>query len=73
MGRIGRRRSAEGFPGRDSKIELGPYSDHDLPLLERSNSPEMTEHLGGPETGEQLEFRLKRWSVPRPTRHGCSR
>ena len=30
-----------------------------MPLLERLNAPEMTEHLGGPENPEQLEARLK--------------
>ncbi len=33
-------------------VELEPYSESDLPLLERANSPEMTEHLGGPESEE---------------------
>ena len=44
-------------------IELEPYTEHDLPLLERSNSREMTEHLGGPETNEQLQVRLRRYVV----------
>ena len=42
-------------------IDLQPYGDKDMPLLQRSNSPEMTEHLGGPETQAQLEARLKRY------------
>ena len=32
-----------------------------MPLLARLNAPEMTEHLGGPETPEQLEARHKRY------------
>jgi RimJ/RimL family protein N-acetyltransferase len=42
-------------------IELEPYTEHDLPVLERANSLEMTKHLGGPETREQLEKRLSRY------------
>ncbi len=32
-----------------------------MPLLVRLNAPEMTEHLGGPETTEQLEVRHRRY------------
>src|SRR2546423_11704810 len=32
-----------------------------MPLLVRLNAPEMTEHLGGPETPEQLEQRHRRY------------
>ena len=42
-------------------VELEPYSESDLPLLERSNSPEMTEHLGGPESEEQIKQRHQRY------------
>jgi RimJ/RimL family protein N-acetyltransferase len=42
-------------------IELEPYSDADFPLLERHNSPEMTQRLGGPETGEKLAQRHQRY------------
>ena len=38
-----------------------PWTDDDLPLLVRLNAPEMTEHLGGPETPEQVELRHKRY------------
>ena len=44
-----------------SLISLEPYAEKDLPLLERSNTPEMTEHLGGPDTQNQLELRLDRY------------
>ena len=42
-------------------VELKPYSESDLPLLERANSPEMTEHLGGPESEEQIKQRHQRY------------
>jgi RimJ/RimL family protein N-acetyltransferase len=32
-----------------------------MPLLVRLNSPEMTEHLGGPESDEQLRLRHERY------------
>ena len=38
-----------------------PWSADDFPLLVRLNAPEMTEHLGGPETAEQLELRHRRY------------
>src|SRR5205807_8416089 len=44
-------------------IQLEPWTEHDLPLLARLNAPEMTEHLGGPETAQQLEERHKRYVV----------
>jgi RimJ/RimL family protein N-acetyltransferase len=42
-------------------IRLEPWSDADFPLLVRLNAPEMTEHLGGPETDEQLRRRHERY------------
>ncbi|MFE7845400.1 GNAT family N-acetyltransferase [Microbacterium sp. NPDC057407] len=42
-------------------ITLVPWSEHDLPVLERANTPEMTVHLGGPETGEQVRERHERY------------
>ncbi|HEX6547394.1 MAG TPA: GNAT family N-acetyltransferase [Candidatus Dormibacteraeota bacterium] len=42
-------------------IRLEPFTDADLPLLVALNAPEMTEHLGGPETDEQLRTRLERY------------
>lgn len=42
-------------------VELAPWSDDDLPLLVRLNAPEMTEHLGGPETTAQVEARHRRY------------
>ena len=42
-------------------IQLERWTDEDMPLLVRLNAPEMTEHLGGPETPEQLEKRHRRY------------
>ena len=43
------------------QIRLEPWSSGDLWLLRRTNAPEMTEHLGGPETEEQLLARHQRY------------
>lgn len=40
-----------------------PWSEDDLPLLIRLNAPEMMEHLGGPETPEQVEVRHSRYTA----------
>ena len=42
-------------------IEIRPWSEADLPVLERSNAPEMMNHLGGPETPEKLLDRHSRY------------
>ncbi|MCC9310484.1 GNAT family N-acetyltransferase [Kitasatospora sp. RB6PN24] len=42
-------------------VELQPWSEGDFWLLQRNNTPEMTEHLGGPETAEQLVARHQRY------------
>lgn len=43
------------------QLSLHPWSTDDLPVLERSNTPEMTSFLGGPETPEQLASRHARF------------
>ena len=43
------------------RVRLVPWSEGDFWLLRRNNSPEMTEHLGGPETEEQLVDRHRRY------------
>lgn len=43
------------------QVRLEPWAEGDLWLLHRTNSPEMTEHLGGPETQEQLVARHRRY------------
>lgn len=42
-------------------IRLRRWEDGDWPLLVRLNAPEMTEHLGGPESDEALRERHKRY------------
>jgi RimJ/RimL family protein N-acetyltransferase len=44
-----------------AQVRLVPWSEEDLPLLVRLNAPEMTEHLGGPETEEQVLLRHQRY------------
>ena len=44
-----------------ARVRLEPWTDDDFPLLVRLNAPEMTDHLGGPETPEQLAMRHKRY------------
>src|SRR6202011_493163 len=44
-----------------ARVRLVPWTDDDFSLLVRLNAPEMTEHLGGPETPEQLEMRHKKY------------
>ena len=42
-------------------VRLRPWSSDDLWLLRRTHAPEMTEHLGGPETDEQVLARHERY------------
>jgi RimJ/RimL family protein N-acetyltransferase len=44
-----------------SIVRLELWSPDDLDLLRRINAPEMTEHLGGPETDEQVVARHERY------------
>ncbi len=43
-------------------VELTRWTESELPLLRRINAPEMTEHLGGPETDEQVVSRNQRYA-----------
>ncbi|MFJ8104976.1 GNAT family N-acetyltransferase [Streptomyces sp. NPDC096132] len=43
------------------QVRLVPWAEGDFWLLRRNNSPEMTEHLGGPETEEKLADRHRRY------------
>jgi RimJ/RimL family protein N-acetyltransferase len=44
------------------RISLAPWSDEDLPLLEKLlGDAEMMNHLGGPETSEQIRKRHQRY------------
>ncbi|GMK43887.1 GNAT family N-acetyltransferase [Paenibacillus glycanilyticus] len=42
-------------------VKIEPWADVDLALLYRLNAPEMLEHLGGPESEEQIIARHKRY------------
>ncbi|WP_078889631.1 GNAT family N-acetyltransferase [Streptomyces sp. NRRL S-1813] len=44
-----------------SRVRIEPWTAADLDLLRRTNAPEMTAHLGGPETEEQLLARHTRY------------
>jgi RimJ/RimL family protein N-acetyltransferase len=46
------------------QVRLVPWSEGDFWLLRRTNSFEMTEHLGGPESEEQLADRHRRYVEP---------
>jgi len=43
-----------------AQVRLDAWSAGDLDLLRRVNAPEMTTHLGGPETDEQVVARHRR-------------
>ena len=53
------------------EITLSPWGPDDLPVLERSNTPEMTANLGGPESGEQLRERHARYLRLNETGDAC--
>lgn len=42
-------------------LRLRPWSDDDLPLLRHANTPEMTAHLNGPESEQQVRDRHRRY------------
>ncbi|MFI9243705.1 GNAT family N-acetyltransferase [Streptomyces sp. NPDC053086] len=44
-----------------TSLSLAQWSGQGLDLLQRQNTLEMTEHLGGPETAEQLRRRHERY------------
>jgi RimJ/RimL family protein N-acetyltransferase len=46
-----------------SPIQLEPWADKDLGLLQQLNTPEIWAHLGGPETEEQVLKRHDRYLV----------
>ncbi len=43
------------------RVRLEPWSDEDAGLLRALNTPELTAHLGGPETEEQIVLRHLRY------------
>lgn len=44
-------------------VRLEPWGAGDLPLLEELNAPEMTTHVGGPESLEKLAERQSRYEM----------
>lgn len=46
------------------RVELEPWSTGDLSLLAKLNAPEMKQHVGGPETADQLADRQARFEAP---------
>ena len=45
----------------DPQVTIERWSRDDLPLLEWANTPEMTRHLGGPETPDEIDRRHARY------------
>jgi RimJ/RimL family protein N-acetyltransferase len=51
--------------GERRAVRLEPWGEDDLPLVERlMGDPQMTEHLGGPESPEKLADRQARYAKP---------
>lgn len=59
-----------GAPTHAHPVRLRRWTDADLPILEASNTTEMTQHLGGPESAAQVLHRheryLRGWDVGMP-------
>lgn len=52
----------EASSGSDVRIE--PWSEGDLALLEKLNDPEMTKHVGGPESPDKVVERQAKYEKP---------
>jgi RimJ/RimL family protein N-acetyltransferase len=48
-------------PTATPRVAIEPWADSDLDLLRQINAPDMTEHLGGPETDAQVLARHRRY------------
>jgi RimJ/RimL family protein N-acetyltransferase len=49
----------------DDAVRIEPWGEHDLGLLERLlGDPEMTTHIGGPETSQKIAERQQRYARP---------
>lgn len=48
-------------PSHPPAITVRPWAEQDLWLLRELNTPRMTEHLGGPETEQQIVVRHRRY------------
>ncbi|MEU0272562.1 GNAT family N-acetyltransferase [Streptomyces sp. NPDC006307] len=57
----------------DARVRLDPWSDADFALLRAANAPEMTDHLGGPETEDLLIRRHQRYVDLSADRTGAGR
>lgn len=57
---VGGMRSIDTAP----QVSLQPWSEAGFDVLRRQNTPEMTEHLGGPESAEKLADRHRRYLNP---------
>ncbi|WP_329383439.1 GNAT family N-acetyltransferase [Streptomyces sp. NBC_01716] len=55
------------------QVRLEPWAEEDLGLLRAANAPELMEHLGGPETEEQLLTRHWRYVTLSADRTGKGR
>lgn len=53
------------------RVRIEPWSEDDLDLLRRINSPQMKRHLGGPETDEQVLARHERYVRFADSGQGC--
>ncbi|MET7642353.1 GNAT family N-acetyltransferase [Streptomyces sp. NPDC005426] len=56
-----------------SPVRIEPWSPDDLELLRRANAPELMDHLGGPESDEQLIGRHARYVALSADREGRGR
>lgn len=54
-----------------TEVRIEPWGEGDLDLLRRINAPEMKQHLGGPETDEQLVARHERYVKFGGSGKGC--
>lgn len=54
-------------------VRIEPWTDGDLELLRLANAPELMEHLGGPESEEQLIGRHERYTALSADRTGRGR
>ncbi|MFF2045390.1 GNAT family N-acetyltransferase [Kitasatospora sp. NPDC058170] len=55
----------------EAPVRIEPWTDTDLALLRRVNTPEMKKHVGGPETEEQVLHRHRRYLGFVPAGVGC--
>jgi RimJ/RimL family protein N-acetyltransferase len=54
----------------EPRLQLQPWSVNDFPLLHLLNAPDMTEHVGGPESEEKLQKRQEKYVAGGPAGSG---